>query len=172
MEAKPYGRNRRVLLAAALFFTLFRAVPVPAGAEGTDRDAGIPKEERAEAAAREILGDHVRLETAILGGDILFSCPNGYVRADLTTGRASEWSVCFAGGGNRLTSGECRVRALAFLAQRYGEGWTVTELRTGEDGICEIDAARDGEGVRMTLMRDSGTVCFFLFVPDPGGRDG
>ena len=171
MEAKPRGRNRRALPAAALFFAAFLAAGIYADAEGLERDAGVPKEERAEAAAREILGERTRLENALLGGDILFSCPNGYVRADLSTGRAAEWSVSFAGGGNGLTPGECRDAALAFLAERYGEGWTITGLRTEEEGFCEIDAEREGERARMSIMRDSGTVCFFLLVPDRGGRE-
>ena len=36
---------------------------------------------------------------------------------------------------------------------------------------AEIDAERPGESVRMTVRRDSGTVCFFLLLPDPGGKE-
>ena len=126
--------------------------------------------DKTEAAAREILGEHARLEVSVSDRDAVYTCPNGYVRADLSTGEAVEWAVCCPPGEDRLSPEECAEKALAFLEDRRVGEWRVSGIYPSE-GSAEIDAEGPGESVRMTVKRDSGTVCFFLLIPDPGGAE-
>ena len=134
---------------------------------GVSASEGIDK---TEVSAREILGEHVKLEVSVSDRDAVYTCPNGYVRADLSTGEAVEWAVCCPRGEDRLSPEECADKALAFLEERRSGDWRVSGISPSE-GFAEIDAERPGEAVRMTVRRDSGTVCFFLLLPDPGGGE-
>ena len=159
----PEKKKRGISLKIAAVFlcaAVFMGTGVSAS-EGADKT---------EAAAREILGEHARLEVSVSDRDAVYTCPNGYVRADLSSGEVMEWVVCCPPGEDRLSPEECAEKALAFLEDRRGGEWQVSGISPSE-GFAEIDAEGPGESVRMTVRRDSGTVCFFLLIPDPGGKE-